>query len=281
MNERLVLPHMPKLALKRAQQNRRQIEQAALKLFLRQGFHGTNIREIAQRAQVSTGAIYTYFPTKDALYESVVRSCRAKAVRGYQKQIQARLSREFQTAEEPFSQQHLERLAGEIRSFVYDHADYWKLMYIDVVEFNNCHFADIFKNVPEQLDRMLDVQQKRVMDHPAWRGIDPGFALATIYMQILTYFLVERLFGGNQHLGTPNEAAIGNMIDIALHGLWKKSGAAELVSGEDAQKRPGIPHPSDAEYAVTSNQTSRAEPPSHPTLRKKRAGLASLEGGRT
>jgi AcrR family transcriptional regulator len=263
---------MPKIAQKRAQQNRRQIEQAALRLFIRQGFHGTNIREIAERAKVSTGAIYTYFPTKDALYESVVRNCRAQAVHSYQQRIQTWLGREFQTGDEPFSRQDLEWLAGEIRSFVDDHADYWKLMYVDVVEFNNRHFADSFQNVPEQLNRTLNAQQKKVIDHPAWCGIDPGFALATVYMQVLTYFLVERLFGGNQHLGVPNETAIGNIIDMALHGLWRENGAAP-APGDGAVYGPRISAPV-RRRAVHSNvqpdQPGRAAINNPPSERKAR-----------
>lgn len=261
---------MPRLAEKRAEQNRRQIEQAALRLFTQQGFHGTNIREIAERAQVSTGAIYTYFPTKDALYESVVRNCRARAMRGYQRRILSWLGQELQSEEEPFSQDRLEGLAGEIRSFVYDHADYWKLMYIDVVEFNNRHFADSFENVPEQLSRALNAQPKRVLYHPAWRGIDPGFALATVYMQILTYFLMERLFGGNQPLGVPHDTAIRSMIDLALHGLWRKNGAAAgapragAVDGSPVRRRavrsnpqPGKPGRAAVKIPVSERKARR------------------------
>lgn len=223
---------MPKIAKQRADQNRRQIEQAAFNLFTRQGFHGTNIRDIAELAQVSTGAIYTYFPTKDALYESVVHSYQQSVAHSYEKRIRSWLAREFQNHEEPFSQQNLEGLAGEIRSFVYDHADYWKLMYIDVIEFNNRHFAQSFHNVPEQFNWPLDAQLRKVSENPAWCGIDPGFVLATIYMQILIYFLVERLFGGEQHLGVAEETAIRRIIDINLNGIWRKDGAGPCVTDD-------------------------------------------------
>ncbi len=89
---------MPKLGKHRVDQNRRQIEEAAFSLFTRQGFHGTNIRDIAELAQMSTGAIYTYFPTKDALYESVVHSYQKSVVSSYQKRIRSWLAREFQSA---------------------------------------------------------------------------------------------------------------------------------------------------------------------------------------
>jgi AcrR family transcriptional regulator len=228
---------MPKLAKQRADQNRCQIEKAAFSLFTRQGFHGTNIRDIAELAQVSTGAIYTYFPTKDALYVSVVESYQKSVVYSYQKRIRSWLAREFENSQEPFSRHNLEGLAREIRSFVYDHADYWKLMYIDVVEFKNQHFAHSFHNVPEQFNWTLDAQLRKVASNPAWRGIDPGFVLATIYMQILTYFLVERLFGGEQHLGVPEDTAIRRMIDMALNGIWRMDIAGSPRAGNQARRK--------------------------------------------
>ncbi len=223
---------MPKIAKQRAEQNRGQIEQAALSLFTRQGFHGTNIRDIAELARVSTGAIYTYFPTKDALFESVVHS--------YEKRIRAWRTRKIENLGPPFSKRSLELLAAEIRSFVYEHADYWKLMFIDVVEFNNRHFASSFHNVPEQFKWRMDAELDEVSANPAWCGIDPSFVLATIYLQILTYFLVERLFGGNQHLGVSEDTAIRRIIDLVLNGLWRnnRGGQSPLARRLPNRRKP-------------------------------------------
>jgi AcrR family transcriptional regulator len=221
---------MPKIAKQRVEQNRSQIEQAALSLFTRQGFHGTNIRDIAELAQVSTGAIYTYFPTKDALFESVVHS--------YEKRIRAWRTKKVKNLGPPFSKRSLGLLAAEIRSCVSEHADYWKLMYIDVVEFNNRHFASSFHNVPEQFKWRLDAELNEVSANPAWCGIDPGFVLATIYLQILTYFLVERLFGGNQHLGVSDDTAIRRIIDLVLNGLWRSDQRGQhSPAGHSAAKK--------------------------------------------
>src|SRR5215469_11694436 len=69
---------VPRIAKNRIAENQRRIEAAALKLFTKQGFHGTNIREIAGKIGVSTGAIYTYYPSKEAIFESLVESYRAR-----------------------------------------------------------------------------------------------------------------------------------------------------------------------------------------------------------
>lgn len=49
------------------------IVEAGRKLFARQGFHATGMRDIARLARVSIGSLYYYFPSKDALFLAVVR----------------------------------------------------------------------------------------------------------------------------------------------------------------------------------------------------------------
>lgn len=49
------------------------IVQAGKKLFARQGFHATGMRDIAKLARVSIGSLYHYFRSKDELFLAVVR----------------------------------------------------------------------------------------------------------------------------------------------------------------------------------------------------------------
>ena len=63
---------MPKLHPTVIDANREKIEQVALRLFCAQGFHGTSMRQIAQRSRVSLGNIYNYYRTKDELFTSIV-----------------------------------------------------------------------------------------------------------------------------------------------------------------------------------------------------------------
>lgn len=49
------------------------IVEAGRKLFARQGFHATGMRDIAKLAQVSIGSLYHYFRSKDELFLAVVR----------------------------------------------------------------------------------------------------------------------------------------------------------------------------------------------------------------
>ena len=203
---------MPKIRQVRVEENQRRIEAAALALFTRQGFHGTNIRQIAEKAEVSTGAIYTYYRSKEALFVSLVRN--------YEARMKPSRDQMFNSIKEPFSKQDICTLASEIRSIVYDNADYWRLMYIDVIEFNNQHFAQSFQGIVEKMRHRLGPVFKETKRRRDWCGKDPAFVFASIYMYIFEYFLIEKLFQGNHHLGVSDEEAVDGFVDLFSYGIW-------------------------------------------------------------
>ena len=52
---------------------RRQILDAAVKVFARSGFHGARVGDIAEEAGVAYGLVYHYFSSKEALLETIFR----------------------------------------------------------------------------------------------------------------------------------------------------------------------------------------------------------------
>lgn len=50
-----------------------EIIEAAIGVFIEQGFGGASVNEIAKRANSAKGTVYLYFETKEKLFESVVR----------------------------------------------------------------------------------------------------------------------------------------------------------------------------------------------------------------
>lgn len=54
-------------AMREGSQTRKRIERAALELFVEQGVSATSIRQIAQRARVSQGAMYNHYVSKEEL----------------------------------------------------------------------------------------------------------------------------------------------------------------------------------------------------------------------
>src|SRR5215217_9712840 len=48
------------------------IEDAAIRLFLEQGYHATSMRQIADRAELALGGIYNHFSSKDEIFEAII-----------------------------------------------------------------------------------------------------------------------------------------------------------------------------------------------------------------
>jgi AcrR family transcriptional regulator len=53
-------------------ERRKQILEAALRVFIEKGFHVTNVSDVAAKAGVSQGTIYWYFESKDELFNAAI-----------------------------------------------------------------------------------------------------------------------------------------------------------------------------------------------------------------
>src|SRR5271165_762276 len=58
---------------RRKEERPKELLAAALELFFEHGFAATRLEDVATRAGVSKGTLYCYFPSKNELFEAVVR----------------------------------------------------------------------------------------------------------------------------------------------------------------------------------------------------------------
>jgi AcrR family transcriptional regulator len=63
---------MPKVTEEHVEARRRQILSAALRCFARDGFHRTTMQDIFREADLSPGAVYSYFNGKDELIAAII-----------------------------------------------------------------------------------------------------------------------------------------------------------------------------------------------------------------
>jgi AcrR family transcriptional regulator len=63
---------MPKVTEEHVEARRRQILSAALRCFAREGFHRTTMQDIFREAELSPGAVYSYFKGKDELVLGII-----------------------------------------------------------------------------------------------------------------------------------------------------------------------------------------------------------------
>src|SRR5690349_12278572 len=127
---------MPKLSEAAIESRKEKIEEAARELFIKQGFHATSMRDIAKMAEVSLGNLYNYYETKEAIFESIIKR--------YLNVIDQKLKSIFEEIDEPLEPGDLKKLGVMVGEMVNQHHDFWLLMYIDVLEFQNRHFRKMF-----------------------------------------------------------------------------------------------------------------------------------------
>ena len=203
---------MPKLTPSAMEKKKSRIEEAARELFISHGFHATSMRTIAARAGTSLGNVYNYYRTKEEILESIIGR--------YQKVIDGRLRAIFDDIDEPLEPESLVRFGKQIKEMVNAHHDFWLLMYIDVLEFENRHFRKMFEGLVHNLRRRFATQFNELKKQGRVHAdVDPAVGFTAVYMQFFNYFLVEKLFGGNRHFGISDERVIKQLTDIYCRGL--------------------------------------------------------------
>ena len=63
-------------------------------------------------------------------------------------------------------------------------------------------------------------------------GVDAAPVFTAAYMQFFNYFLVEKLFGGNQHLGLSDDQALNCLTKVFAYGTLSEEKLASF------KKRP-------------------------------------------
>jgi AcrR family transcriptional regulator len=224
---------MPKLSHEVMEEKRSRIEDAAKELFINRGFHATSMRDIATGTGTSLGNLYNYYRTKEDILESIISK--------YQKVIDARLRTIFDEIEEPFDPDTLIRFAQLIKQMVNDHSDFWLLMYIDVLEFENRHFRKMFEGLADSFNRRFKAYFDDLKKSGAlYDDADPALGFTAAYMQFFNYFLVEKLFGGKRHLGLSDDRVILHLTEIFCRGVIRPEMLKNKVSiaGEKNTPRP-------------------------------------------
>ena len=216
---------MPKLSPSAIERNKGRIEEAAKKLFIKQGFHATSMRNIAARAGTSLGNVYNYYRTKEEILGSIISK--------YQTIIDSRLRSIFDEIEEPLQPESLVRFGAQIKKMVNDHHDFWLLMYIDVLEFENRHFRKMFEGLVHNLRRRFASQFSELKRSGAvHQDVDPAVGFTAVYMQFFNYFLVEKLFGGNRHFGLSDDQVIRQLTDMYCRGLLQNHEGGSTKSSQ-------------------------------------------------
>ena len=186
------------------------VEDAAITLFLEQGYHATSMRQIAKRAGLALGGIYNHFASKDEIFEAIIIDQHP-----YKKILPLILAVEGETAEEFFGSAFriVIRELGNRPEFI-------NLMFVELVEFKGKHGAMMLKEIAP---KMLPVFERVIKSRKNLRITNPAVLMRSFIGTVVSYLITEMVISNSviSKLMPKNTEDI--YVDIFLHGILKES----------------------------------------------------------
>ncbi len=182
---------------------------AAFQRFVRQGYHGTSMRQIARDAGMALGNIYNYFASKEALFAAVL-----EAYHPY-RDILPLLEQSPGEGVEDFVRQ----AAARIVEVLQQRPDLLHLLLIEIVEFQSRHTAALYQALLPRIEALA----QRLRDYPRLRPL-PALTLLRAFIGILW---ADHLL--SQGLGSAASSSLDDLISIYLYGVMQREAPGEVA----------------------------------------------------
>lgn len=186
-------------------ESQEKILDAAFKLFVKQGYHGTSMRTIAREAGLAPASIYNHFESKEEIFTQVIM--RHHPVH----QILPIL----ETAEGEDAEALIQDLTGRVYDFIRTRKELLHLFFIEIVEFEGRHLGRIFEIGGEPIFAFINKLQQSRAD---FRPISTGNLFLSIVGLVLSQWMMETGLLANLPL-PETEDHFEAAVDIYLHGI--------------------------------------------------------------
>ena len=196
---------------RRAEARPEEVLDAALELFVEKGFASTRVEDIASRAGLSKGAVYLYFPSKEAILEGLVR----RAVVPIATNALGFLTN-FAGDPRPVITAVLKMVAGRLtepKTIAIP-----KLLIREMIHFPE--FAAMYRR--EVLDRVIPVVEQLIQSGIAeghFRPVDPELTIRSIVGPIVLHMLMAEIFGITPEAGLSVDRLVDNHLTVLFDGL--------------------------------------------------------------
>lgn len=201
---------------RRAEARPDEVLDAALDLFIENGFSATRVEDIAKRAGLSKGAVYLYFPSKQAILEALVRRAvvpvaeNAMAmVEGYEGSVREAITFAFAMLAMKLSDPRLIAIPRLIMHEVSQFPDLARMYREEVIE----------KAKPA----LVALIQKGI-DRGELKPVDPELTVRSVVGPVALHVLMAEVFGIVPEGGLQLDRFVSNHLDILFDGLSAETG---------------------------------------------------------
>jgi AcrR family transcriptional regulator len=182
-----------------------QILQAAHQRFIRQGYHGTSMREIAIDAEIALGGIYNHYPSKEDLFVAAL-----EAYHPYHAMLPVLSNASGETVE-----MFVRNAAAGMIEALNQRPDFLNLMLIEIVEFNSTHLPQLYNVLYPQV---MEIVERFAEKEATLRNVPLPIIVRTFIGLFFSHFIIENLIG-DQFPVTMRAGALEFAVDIFLHGI--------------------------------------------------------------
>ena len=191
--------------LSRGEQTRQQIIQAAARLFVGQGYHGTSMRQIAEEAGIALGGIYNHFVSKQAIFVAILNERHP-----IHELLPALTASRGQTVDDLVYE-----AARLMVKTLEKNNDFLNLIFIELVEFKGGHLPGLFAMVEPQVRPFLERVYRA---EGSLRSIPPLLLLRTFMGLFISFVITGKMMGESFPEGLSQEL-LDQFVDIYLHGI--------------------------------------------------------------
>lgn len=186
------------------------IEEAAIRLFLEQGYHATSMRQIAEQAGLALGGIYNHFSSKDEIFEAIIIDQHPY------KRILPLIMAAQESGTEDFFGNAFRIVIRELGQ----EPEFLNLMFIELVEFKGKHGKLMLREIGP---KVLPVFEKVIKARKDLRVTNPAVLMRSFFGTIISYFMTEMVIADSVISKMMPKNATDAYVDIFLHGILKES----------------------------------------------------------
>ena len=200
----------PKDKLKKGEVTRLAIEDAAMNLFLKQGYAATSMRQIADEVGLALGGIYNHFSSKEEIFAGIIIDKHP-----YKQILPAVVAAEGETAEDFYK-----NAAHIVIAEMGKRPEFVNLMFIELVEFKGKHGAALLKEI---VPKILPVFEKVIKTRKNLRVTNPALLMRSFIGLVISYLMTEMVISNSIMSKLMPKNTEDAYIDIFLHGILKPS----------------------------------------------------------
>ncbi len=189
-------------------EKRQQILTVAKELFATKGYSATGIREIAEKAGLSLGNFYNYFKNKEDLFTCLLDpDIMIEHIDEIKKMINDQFPSNFSD------------IIKTVKSLVDRDFQKFRLIFIDLTEFNGKHTEKILERIIKETTETFDENLKNTIVGKIIKDDDYQFYIKSFVISLLSLLVIGKLLPSVNFSEKSDEYIAEKLSNVILNGI--------------------------------------------------------------